>query len=154
VFCPECQSEYRAAIRRCADCDVDLVDALGASPEIEEAPGTRRPSGTDAMVDYCGFVSLDEARQARETLRRDGIPSEITIRDAAPGARGAGPPREEYWLRVPVSRYENAADLLGYDEAPEARSAAEGDTVACSECGRQVAEDESFCPHCGARFED
>jgi len=35
MFCPNCRSEYRAGVTRCADCDVDLVDELPPEPEPE-----------------------------------------------------------------------------------------------------------------------
>jgi hypothetical protein len=28
MFCPQCQAEYRSGFTHCADCDVDLVEAL------------------------------------------------------------------------------------------------------------------------------
>lgn len=33
MFCPRCRAEYRPGFTRCADCDVDLVDALPPEPE-------------------------------------------------------------------------------------------------------------------------
>ena len=35
MFCPKCRSEYREGFYTCADCGVDLVDALLQEPEIE-----------------------------------------------------------------------------------------------------------------------
>lgn len=32
MFCPRCGAEYRAGFYRCADCGVDLVDALPEQP--------------------------------------------------------------------------------------------------------------------------
>lgn len=34
MFCPNCGTEYRPGFKRCADCDVDLVDQL---PERRDA---------------------------------------------------------------------------------------------------------------------
>ena len=33
MFCPKCRTEYREGFTVCADCHVDLVDALPAMPE-------------------------------------------------------------------------------------------------------------------------
>jgi hypothetical protein len=34
MFCPQCQAEYRQRFTACADCDVDLVYELPASPQL------------------------------------------------------------------------------------------------------------------------
>lgn len=33
MFCPQCRTEYRDGFFKCADCDIDLVDALPPEPE-------------------------------------------------------------------------------------------------------------------------
>jgi hypothetical protein len=101
------------------------------------------------MMDYCGFLALEDAREARERLRYKGIRSEIVIRDPA-GLDPSISSGEEYWLRVTVSDRDAVMAILGYDAADEP-STSEG--LACSSCGRDVKAEEPFCPHCGARFE-
>jgi len=40
MICPECRAEYRQGFRRCADCDVELVDTLpAAAPQPGEFDG-------------------------------------------------------------------------------------------------------------------
>jgi hypothetical protein len=130
------------------------------------------------MADYCGFLALDEAREARDRLAAQGIRAEIAIREA-PAAGGEG--GEEYWLRVDASRYALVPEILGFD-AEEGQESVEADPgegavtgrfrsrliqparvteddprggpFECSECGQHVAGDEPFCPSCGLRFED
>jgi hypothetical protein len=34
MICPSCKCEYIRGVKHCADCDVDLVDALASSPPI------------------------------------------------------------------------------------------------------------------------
>ena len=155
MFCPVCQGEYRPEINRCATCDVDLVEEpsrsrlVPVSSRDEDEPAL---SDTETMANYCGFLTLEEARQARDLLRRERIPSEILIRSVT--AEGESASQEEYWLRVPVRGFPAAAALLGYDEAVEHRSAEENQTLSCSECGEPASEHETFCAHCGARFDE
>ena len=150
MFCPTCKDEFRAGFTRCASCDVDLVDSLSGSG-VPEAPrpvqgGSTRPA-VARMVDYCGFFSLDDARDARRKLKAAGILTEISIRDIP----GIDDDDEEYWLRVERDRYREVFTLLGFDEHDHN---AYDDTFSCAECGHEVAAAESFCPKCGARFED
>jgi hypothetical protein len=35
MFCPKCRTEYREGFAVCADCNVNLVDALAPEPEPE-----------------------------------------------------------------------------------------------------------------------
>ncbi len=96
------------------------------------------------MADYCGFVTLEDARDARMRLWGHGIPSEIAIR-LEPGEELPTPDREEYWLRIPRAERRLVMQILGYDEVEP--------DVSCAECGKPVHSDETFCPHCGTNLE-
>jgi hypothetical protein len=153
MFCPICKDEFRPGFTRCASCDVDLVESLsgsapGSAPAAPAAPAVSPRS----LIEYCGFVSLDDARRARDQLLQEMIGSEIAIR-VTPAPPAGGARAEEYWLRVERGRYKDVVRLLGYDEAEGPAHEDEG-SFACGECGKLVPADEVFCPGCGARFED
>ncbi len=67
------------------------------------------------LVDYCGFLSLEDAREARDLLRAQAIACEIVIREA-PDVPPDEPLEEEFWIRVDRARYAQASALLGFDE--------------------------------------
>lgn len=145
MFCPTCRDEFRPGFTRCETCDVSLVESLdhGSQPEVPE-----RPAAPPArLVDYCGFVSLDEARRARDQLRQAGMRWEIVIREAEPDAPAID--HEEYWLRVEAPRMREVVAMLGFDAA----DAGEGE-LACDRCGHSVSDSETSCPSCGARFDE
>ena len=149
MICPVCQSEYRPGFTRCDSCDADLVsslptDSVPGSPAIEDVEGPD-------FVPFCGFLSLDDARTAREKLRAERIRSEILVRDA-PGGTLQAPAGEEYWLRVSGRDFDRAASVLEYDRPEEPGSTVEA-SFSCSDCGKSVAEHETFCGHCGAAFD-
>jgi hypothetical protein len=153
VFCPRCKDEFRPGFTRCGVCGVELVPSLSVTPPASpaEAAGPVRASiAVLPMIDYCGFLSLEDARASRDRLRAESMRSDIVIREA-PDSDLTGPAREEYWLRVERDRYREAAALLGYEEV---ESDAEDDSFTCGDCGHQVSASENFCPGCGARFED
>jgi len=154
MFCPECKDEFRQGFTRCGRCDVNLVDdltkATRKSPEAAPAvPAVLR------LGEFCGFLSLDEARGARDQLRGEKIRSDILVREQ-PDSAWDRPVQEEYWLRVDMSRIREVATLLGgVPEVEEEKKDEHGSAeFACGDCGQNVAEAEAFCPKCGARFDD
>jgi hypothetical protein len=142
---------------------VDLVDSPGdsAAPSVEAASKAAAAvkagaasAGPIPMIEYCGFVALDEARRARDLLRGETIRADIVIREG-PGSVSGGELVEEYWLRVEGDRYRDVVRVLGFDEAQAADAGlGDDDTFTCADCGAEVAASESFCPGCGARFEE
>jgi len=144
VFCPKCQDEFRTGFTRCARCNVDLVDDLAAVKQEE-----REPETTVRFAEYCGYLSLEEARDARDQLRRERIHYEIVLREP-PEADWDEPAREEYWLRIDASQAKRVVQILG--GVPAVTEDDEG--FACGDCGQKVATEEVFCPKCGARFDD
>lgn len=161
MICPRCKHEYRAGFTRCATCQVDLVEE-DALPDPEPVRGQARPSmDANTMVEllpFCGFITLDEARQAREELREANIPADILIREVETG-QDVPEILEEYWVRVPRRRFAEVADVLHEEpaETEEKEGNGEvhaGDTFACSACGQDVEGDADACPHCGARFDE
>ena len=158
MICPRCKHEYRAGFTRCATCQVDLVDE-DALAEPEPVRGESR-SSMDAntmaeLLPFCGFITLDEARQAREQLREANIPADILIRELETDQEVL----EEYWIRVPRRRFAEVADVLHEEPAEAAEKEGNGevhagDTFACSACGQDVEGDADACPHCGARFDE
>jgi len=151
VFCPSCKDEFRPGFTRCARCNVDLVDDLDRAAPSRSAPQPA-PAYPVRMAEYCGFLSLDDARHARDRLRHERIRSEIVLREP-PDVDWNGPVREEAWLRVEAARLREVAVLLGDIPELEVEGEADEATFECGNCGHDVAEDESFCPKCGARFE-
>ena len=149
MYCPSCKDEFRPGFTRCEGCGVDLVDDLSADPPRAETTATSAApaAGPLQMLDYCGFLELDDARGARETLRAEGIRSEITIRDA-PEETPDGQVLEEYWLRIDVKGYKQAAALLGLDTVEETDEV--DATVICPKCEGPVSATEESCPSCGA----
>jgi len=101
------------------------------------------------MIDFCGYVELEDARQARDSVWGRGMPAEIAIRPT-PDSRPGSAMNEEYWLRVGLKTFRIVADLLGYDPVDGASTSR--DDLRCSDCGQEVAAEETFCPGCGARF--
>ena len=152
MFCPSCRDEFRPGFTRCAACNVELVESLDAlAPARPRPPEQGRPVAAPPMIDYCGFVSLEEAREARQRLRSARIRGEIVIRDG-PDASSASEPGEEYWLRVDRGRLREVYGLLGFEEG--GHDSAVDESFQCGECGVDVDADESSCPKCGASFED
>ena len=110
--------------------------ASAAAPAVQAEPTSL----------YCGFLSLEEARDAKRRMRGAGFHAEILIRD---GRDADGHEIEEYWLLIPPRAFTAAQRIVGFDHAETAV-----EEVLCSVCDRPVREDADACPHCGARFEE
>lgn len=156
MFCPSCKDEFRAGFTRCAGCDVDLVERLGESPP-QPLVSERQVEvlGPVRLADICGYLGLDEARHARDTLRAERIRAEIAIREPLEIDWGA-PAVEEYWIRADIARIKDVTRLIGDpgEALAEATAAAEPEDFLCSECETTVPGDAASCPGCGERFED
>ena len=127
MFCPICECEFRSGFTRCEGCNADLVDKLATAEESSSPPAESPPAAIVSMVDYCGFLDLDEARQARETLRGERVVSDILIREA-PETTADGAVQEEYWLRVEAAKFRRVAPILGFDQVDQPADEAETST--------------------------
>jgi hypothetical protein len=152
MFCPVCHDEYRPGFTRCASCDVALVASLDEKARTP-APAAviTEVAGDERMINFCGFLHLDEARAARDTVRASKRRAEILICEA-PGAQLDAPVAEEYWLRIAPKDVRAVADLIGYELA--AAPVAEDDSFNCSACGAVVHASDAQCPGCGLGFEE
>ena len=103
-----------------------------------------------SLAAFCGFLTLDEARHARDKVRGAKLPADILIRET-PGKAAGAPMEEEYWLRVRPRDFAIMEGLVGFEPA-----AVEGgeDTFLCSACGATVHATDAACPGCGLRFEE
>src|SRR5262245_37475772 len=150
MFCPVCRDEFRPGFSRCATCDVALVEALDApATPIPPAPAAEI-AVEEVMDNFCGFLTLEEARQARDAVRGARLPAEILIRDAPAPADGS-PVSEEFWLRVRPRDFRAVVGLVGYEPV---EAAAADETFGCSACGATVHASDEACPGCGLRFEE
>ena len=154
VECFICKDEFRHGFTHCGRCNVDLVENLSEVKTNGDGHPAPAPAFPVRMGDYCGFFSLDEARQARDQLRGQRIRSEIVVRES-PDVDWDTPIREEFWLRVESGRLREASASLEQDTpTAEPEQAGDSGSFACSDCGQVIATEEIFCPKCGARFED
>jgi hypothetical protein len=150
MYCPNCRDEYRPGFTRCATCDVPLVPSLDAGTAAKPAAVLAEIAAEEDTANFCGFLTLEEARQAREQVQAAGMPAEILIKDA-PAPTGDKPDHDEYWLRVRPRDFRAVIGVVGF----EPPSASDGDgSFGCSACGAMVPADAETCPGCGLRFEE
>jgi len=150
MFCPVCRDEYRPGFSRCATCDAALVEVLDAVAPRTPAPMPAEAAQDEAMANFCGFLTLDEARHARDAVRDAHMPADILIRDAPAAVEGA-PVAEEFWLRVRPRDFRAIVALVGFEPA---ETAGADDAFGCSACGATVHASDDACPGCGLRFEE
>lgn len=151
MFCPVCRDEYRSGFTRCGTCDVALVETLEAKEPGRPSPVVAEiPVEEEASANFCGFLTLEEATDARNKLRAAKLPAEILIKDT-PKASPDAPAQEEFWLRVRPADMRAVAALIGFEPA---EAPAGDDTFACSACGATVHPSDDACPGCGLRFEE
>ena len=151
MFCPKCQDEFRSGFARCGRCNVDLVEELAT---LKREAVAREPAMAVRFAEYCGYLSLEDARKARDKLRLERIRYEIVVREA-PDAAWEEPAQEEYWLRIDASQAKRVVKILGgIPPVADDTEEEEDDSFACGDCGHKVAAEELFCPKCGARFDD
>ncbi|HEX4825065.1 MAG TPA: hypothetical protein VFV19_12225 [Candidatus Polarisedimenticolaceae bacterium] len=152
MICPVCRDEYRPGFTRCATCDVDLVESQGATPRAKPpAAVIAEVAADEGMTNFCGFMNLEEARAARDSVRASNRRAEIVICEA-PGAKLSEPLKEEYWLRVAPKDLRAVAELIGYE--PPQPVSTDDDTFNCSACGATVHASDAQCPGCGLSFEE
>jgi hypothetical protein len=103
MFCPLCRTEYRPGFTRCADCDVDLIEALpvGQAPEVLES---------DLEVAWRGGDPIAYSRVV-DALENAGIEfSEVAMHDHL--AFGLGIPRPPYEVRVRRTDFDRAVEVI------------------------------------------
>jgi hypothetical protein len=148
---PVCRDQFRAGFTRCEGCDADLVEELDSGTTAGSRSGSLAPDLSGPRADYCGFLEMTEALEARDLLWNNGLVSEVVVRPAQ-GCLPGQPLQEEFWLRVPAGQIQAVTGLLGFHEAEDLGFEAPESTGErrCSGCGAGLPGEERFCPHCGA----
>jgi hypothetical protein len=154
--CPACRTEYMLVATRCADCDVDLVDAaaLAAADAALEAfpPASELECVRVAPV---GWVrALSEALQQRGVTHRVEPASASDAPDGqSPDVFGGAQLFGLYVQSEHVSRARDLDDSIAAQVLPEeAPTLAEGEQEACPACSTELAANATECPDCGLVF--
>jgi hypothetical protein len=136
-FCPQCREEYRPGFARCADCDVDLVDALPEEPKPEEP---RIREHLRALKRVFATSSMAEAEVVRILLRDHGI--EAVVEGGAMGLQAFEAGRAPLGVRVQEDDFPRAQDLVRrfLEERDEKRKAREKPAPGPSPMGRTGTE--------------
>ena len=108
MFCPKCQSEYRAGFTRCSECDVTLVYRL-PEPQLVEHSDDGETGGYVVLSTVQGQFAEG---QVRSFLEASGIPVEIRREAIGPayGLTVDGLAATE--ILVPRELEDDARDLL------------------------------------------
>ncbi len=160
-YCPQCDDEYRAEMKLCASCEVELIDGpqLIAKLAAQEKRPRRSPdiSRNDQLVALRKGNLLD-MKNLQHLLKQEGIPALIAGEGPECKQGCCGP---EVILHV---RMEDAEDSVVVLAGEFQRSTAlashdlstadsvfdqDAEKVTCPACGYRFAPTSPECPDCG-----
>ena len=105
-FCPNCKVEYRKGFTQCNDCMVGLVDQLPEEPsKAPAAPAEVAPAVTEEFAELAADMHPDEFLHTLNVLEDHSIPvisSDVSSHTAL----------FHNFIKVPVSRFDEATELL------------------------------------------
>lgn len=160
MYCPQCDDEYRAEIRTCAECKIALVPGARMAAMLE-GPVYRAIEPHEELVTVRRGPLL-MIRQLEDYLRKAGLASLVTPGEDGRCAGGCRGPEVE--LKVRASEVEQVLAALaeehrkstGLDLHDESLNGALFDVevgrAACPACGCLFSTDTILCPDCGLRF--
>ena len=151
MCCPECHSEYREGIERCAHCECALVEALPEAREDKQERLRQAVAAGEAV--QIAKARYREATQMVETIQAGGVDAMLMGDEKAlcqPTRGCCGP---TFFVAVLPEDVEAAIEVL---RAAHRALAASDDEVSLDAMEAMVdldAEGEKRCPACGANFD-
>ena len=157
AFCPNCRSEYRAAFTRCADCDVDLVDALD-----DDAPTSAGPREllADKNKAFIPQANLAACREMERTLLDGGVVCYVHAEEADADVALGSAAAMQYAVvidendvdevkKIFKGRFESMLAREGFGSLQTEAIDPEADQVHCPACGHQGPLEQGACADCG-----
>jgi len=165
-YCPLCGDEYRAAGKRCAACDVELISGAEKFKQVRKerqlvAGRSMELSGNDELVNLRKGM-LNDMKQLKSLLARERIPAILSSDDTncRKGCCGT-----EMYLQVRKNDAEPALAVLAQDFRAttslssydlthvDAVFVQEAESNVCPACGCQFSSNGKMnCPECGLCF--
>ncbi|WP_417912024.1 hypothetical protein [Candidatus Electronema sp. TJ] len=161
-YCLQCGGEYRAEVRRCADCTADLISGREI---IERQQQERQPADCCPIRPDDDLVSIQsgpllQMQMVQVLLKRKGIPS--LAAGESSGTCGCGGPNLVIQVRRADAKEAQAVLVrehlrsTGLSEQELAVAGAVFDAAAdstlCPACGCHFSTSLNTCPDCGLCF--
>jgi hypothetical protein len=162
-YCPQCGDEYRADIRSCAACRVELEsgrDILGARNGGEREGKKVLEIGPEERVVSIQKGPIMQIKALQSHLLQLGLPS-LLVKEEGGGCGCGGPEvilqvRENDLHTVMVAlaeEYRQSTGLADHDTRfADAVFDDQAEEVLCPACGYRFSSRETACPDCGLCF--
>jgi len=160
-YCPRCGDEYRAEMRTCAACTVELVSGQALLAAVKpQAPAQVVEIGVDEPVAALRSGPLPQMKELLAALRKRGVAGRLSKPDG--GACGCKGPEvvlevrqaeaqaamavlaEDYWQTTGLAEHDTRFAGAVFDEQAE--------ETLCPACGTRFSTSETTCPDCGLCF--
>jgi len=170
MYCPSCRDEYRAEIRTCVACGIDLINGvrmLELQAQDRQLRTERVAIAPDEQLVDLRKGPLAEMKRLKDVLERAAVPALLAGERQSCG-QGCGGGKScrgaELYLQVRLTDVREAlaaieADALrhgGIDDAKAAPPEAVYDTsraeAVCPACGTRFPTSSAACPDCGLCF--
>ena len=165
-YCPVCDEEYRADIKRCADCAVELIpgrEKIATEVAIKEKKVARSMelSADDDLVNIRKGPLL-EMKNLQQILAKEHIPALIAAEKKSNCGKGCCGTdlylqirREDGELAIEVlAREFKRTTALDHHDLSHVQSVYDVGTskTVCPACGFRFSTNNSTCPDCGLCF--
>ena len=151
MFCPECRCEFQPQVKRCENCQVDLVESL--REDQLSSPESMEKMLADQELQAVMVGSHTALTQAQQRLVHYRIPSVIAAEFPEETAAGVF---ARYFLMVQKERIDDVKASLAHEwaktlerEGLEWVNVEEQKPEICPACGAKLTTEVEECAECG-----